>query len=840
MDKINSVAQLNDELSRRASNYGLDFQVGGDGTINASVVLLGEAPGENEMNSKIPFSGVSGGVMWTALREQCGLTRLDCYTTNVLKRQAVVGVDEEGKVSKVSNGELRFWRDVLSFELLQLPNIKYVFVMGSLALKALTEHSSIVKWRGSVIEDHEISYQFDSGIVSKRVTLICMFNPAHILRERSFSPIFQLDMQKASRVLSGKYKTHRVNTLINPTFTDAIQWCDKMIDEKQPIAFDIECIAKETACVGFANNPYEGMCINFRDRENNRFSLDEEKQLYKKIQQVLSHPDSKLIAQNGNFDSYWLWFKDRIKVKPLWFDTMLAHHCLYPRLPHDLGFLTSQYTEHPYYKGEYDEWREGGDINTFWQYNIKDCCITWMCHQRIMKELVDQNMFEFFNTHIMRLQPHLTKMTVLGVKCDIELKSKLNEEISQQMIEMRELFCRTVQAVTGEPDYTPNPMSPQQMCELFYDKLRLPSAGRKRSMDADNRKRLLDMPMLSEQNRNLLNILNKYSKEQKFFGTYVGMEVDYDGRIRCDYKQTGVQAAPGRLSSAATLWGSGTNLQNQPARAQKMFITDPGYEFSYVDGSQAEARVVSVIANVPSLRENFERAKLDSQFDVHRANAAMIFKKKYEDIPSFDRYEFGVNTDDPNQDGAITLRFLGKRCVHGLNYRMEAPKLAEVCDIPLSQANEAYYNYHRAFPEIKRWWSKTIETAQRYKQLFTPLGRRAILLGLNPYDNTSDLDFIIAFVPQSTIGDWVSSLIYKCESDPEWPSTARMCLNVHDALIATNKIEDGKTVRRVMRKHGEQIIKTEYGDIWIPFEAKRSVPDENGVHRWSNLEKVKE
>ena len=85
------------------------------------------------------------------------------------------------------------------------------------------------------------------------------------------------------------------------------------------------------------------------------------------------------VAQNGHYDATWLWFKDRIGVHAHWFDTMLAHHFLYPGLPHDLGFITAQYTDHPHYKDEGQLWREEGDIDAFWEYNVKDCCITRMC-----------------------------------------------------------------------------------------------------------------------------------------------------------------------------------------------------------------------------------------------------------------------------------------------------------------------------------------------------------------------------------------------------------------------------------------------------------------------------
>jgi len=88
----------------------------------------------------------------------------------------------------------------------------------------------------------------------------------------------------------------------------------------------------------------------------------QEADLWTAIQKLFdSH---RVIAQRGDFDAYWCWLRDRIRIR-VWLDTLLAHHTLYPQLPHDLGYLTAQYTTHPYYKGEGDYWKEGGDIDEF-------------------------------------------------------------------------------------------------------------------------------------------------------------------------------------------------------------------------------------------------------------------------------------------------------------------------------------------------------------------------------------------------------------------------------------------------------------------------------------------
>tara|TARA_R110000751_G_scaffold207300_1_gene311183 strand:- start:346 stop:1290 length:945 start_codon:yes stop_codon:yes gene_type:complete len=305
------------------------------------------------------------------------------------------------------------------------------------------------------------------------------------------------------------------------------------------------------------------------------------------------------------------------------------------------------------------------------------------------------------------------------------------------------------------------------------------------------------------------------------------MKVDEDKRIRCEYKQFGVQSAPGRLSSSKVLWGSGMNLQNQPHRAYPMFIADDGYMLSYFDLRQAEAKVVAYLWNVKALIENFIKAETEDGYDVHRLNAAAIFKVDYNEVPSFDR----------DKDDNPTMRYLGKRCVHGLNYRMQAPKLAEVCGIPMQQAYEAYASYHRAFPEIQIGWSNTIKDVREHKTLFTPLGRRMIWLERLTEDS---FDSVIAFRPQSTIGDKVSSVIYQCHDDPEWPSDARMLLNVHDALIAIHRPEDATTVQQVMKRHAESPILIRGQEVVILTDFKQSVPDEKGIHRWSTLQTIKE
>jgi DNA polymerase len=817
MSSITPEALLHQEIVRKASLADLQVECLGSGRLNSTIVLIGERPGQRECEMRMPMVGVSGAFLWQYLAK-IKINRTDCYVTNVVKRQLPAAA--YGSKVSVKKEELYQWEQILQWELDQLPNVKYVVALGSTAIKALIGESKISDWRGSV---------FDAAIglsgpnkMRRVVKLICMLNPAAVLYDRKWEPVFGFDVARLHRVINGSFVPHVIKPIINPSPLEAVEYINKMQDEDKPVAFDIETMASETACIGLANNAHDGMCINFRQRDDNRFTLREERLVRRRFQSFFKS-GKKLIAQNATFDSYWLWYKDRIKVGPVWFDTMLAHHTLYPRLPHSLGFLTAQYTEHPYYKDEGKQWREGSNIDEFWEYNVKDCCITWAVHQATLVELKQQKLDQFFFNHVMRLQPHLVRMTVSGVMADQPLKEQIANDLEKDVFKKEEEFYKAVVNATGDIGYRPNPNSTKQKQELFFKRLEL--VGKGYSTNKENRA-LMKRRTTDDKKLAVIDKLDSYLKDKKFLSTYALMRLDDDGRIRCEYKQAGTIDAPGRLSSSKVMWGTGMNLQNQPKKAYPMFMADPGYELTYFDLRQAEAKVVAWLWNVSALKENFIRAATEDGFDVHRGNASRIFKLPYEQIPAEDR----------DENGEPTYRYLGKRCVHGLNYRMGPDKLASVCNISLTQAMSAYSSYHRAFPEIMQGWTRTLDEIRRTQQLWTPMGRRLILLEPVTDENT---DSVIAFIPQSTIGDKACEVIYECEEDKDWPvGEARMWLNIHDALIAIHKPQHRDLVSAVMKKHAEKPIVIGGEPITIFTDFKHSQPDKLGIHRWSTIKEV--
>lgn len=757
---------------------------------------------------KVPLVGGSGKVLWEALRRQ-GISRAQCYITNVYKRRVS---DSE----KVDTNEQSHWFGLLQWELQQLRSAKYILVLGGDALECILGYDKIDAWRGTCLENLGKWY-------------VISHNPANVIRKPELEVIFQLDMAKLSLIRSNQWKSYDIKAHYDLSAVEYCRWIERFHDEKKPIAFDIETSANETACIGFANDPHEGVCLNWRTKTGHRHGLYAERSLRKRLAQLLSDSNVRLVGQNANFDSYWLWYKDRLRVWKVWLDTLLAHHTLYPTLPHNLGFLTSQYTTHPYYKDERETWREGGDIGQYWTYNVKDCCITLAVAERLRRELEEQRLWNFYQDHVMRLNPHCAAMTVYGIKVDRRHKEYLNNVIGMEVEAAEAALLQAARVATQDPAYTFNPLSHHQVRDLLFGRLRL--VGRGTSTDETNRKYMYNHAATPDAAKSMLRSFDTYKEKQKFHSTYVETAVDEDDRYRAEWKQFGVAKTPGRLSSSGNLWGTAGNAQNQPENARGMWIADPGYKFVYFDLRQAEAKLVAYFANIASWKEQFEKAMLEpDKFDAHRALCSEMWGIPYEETPK----------KDTDAEGRHTLRYVAKRCRHGLNYRMEPSRLAETTGLTLLEATDAYVRYHRATPELRVWWKKEIDTVVKEHCLYNPLGRRLLFLGRIDTTNEEQLESVVAFKPQSTVGDHVCSVIYKSHDDPKWPRDAHILHDGHDSLTALCRIGDEMRTAEIMKRYAEQPIYINGEECIIPADVKVSAPlSEHELHRWNVMKGVR-
>lgn len=819
------------EMLTRCIELDLEPQVLCDGRLDSEIVIIAEAPGSNEVQQKLPLIGPSGSLLWNVLRQN-NIFRPSCYITNVSKRQ--ISLSSE-KRAQVPADEWTRWRTLLDWELSQLTKPKIILAMGNIAIEAMLGLSGIGKYRGSV---------FEETISGHDVKVLATYNAAAVIRNPKDEIVLQFDIRRFAQLIKGDWEPWPVETKYDLSFDQIMAEISRFKSQNRDTAVDIEWTSKRLACVGLANDVHSATCINFRDNLANRFTADEELKIMFALQDLYEslYASGHMIGQNGCFDSHASGIFDHINM-PMNHDTLLMHHTLYPSLPHNLGFLTSMYTTMPYYKDEGDEWREEGDITILWNYNGKDACATLAAKQSMEKELQSQGLWNFYTSHVMRLQPHLVQSTIHGIPVDQSVKLQIATDMAKDVDAKLNLFQYRARLAAGLPEtYKPNPDSPKQIKELFYDRLGL--RHRSGSTDATARDAMLGDPRTSAEAKEVIVAYNDYKADSKFLSTYAESRVDPDGRFRCDWKQYGVASAPGRLSSSKTLWGTGMNMQNQPPKARQFYVADDDCVLIYFDLSQAEARVVGYVADIEKWKEDFERARQTGDYDCHRALAADMFKVPYEQVPKSDR-----NDDDTE----YTIRYIAKRCRHGLNYRMQIHRLAETTGLPFGRAAQAYHAYHTINPEIQKWWRETERIARADRALYNAFGRRLKIL--QRIDDEA-LKSIVAFYPQSTIGDKVCRVWYSAQEDDRWDShRARITLNIHDALIGIAHRDYAKTALSIMKAYAEQpilienVYKTKREELIIPADVAISTLDiknkkgeiirRDTKHRWSNLEKVK-
>lgn len=153
-----------------------------DGDITAEVVIIGEAPGKEEVAANRPFIGRSGKLLNAGL-EKAGIDRSQAYVTNALRC-----LPTDAPPSKAA---IDACRERLAEEVLAHPR-KLILTFGNTAARGLlSDHNfKITGKRGQPIDLEEL------GVVMPT------FHPASILRNQGEYPRWLEDLKYAAKILA--------------------------------------------------------------------------------------------------------------------------------------------------------------------------------------------------------------------------------------------------------------------------------------------------------------------------------------------------------------------------------------------------------------------------------------------------------------------------------------------------------------------------------------------------------------------------------------------------------------------------------------------------------------
>ncbi|MDB4507364.1 hypothetical protein N9064_00580 [bacterium] len=213
----------------------------------------------------------------------------------------------------------------------------------------------------------------------QNIEIIPTYHPLTTLGSFKNWWLIGIDFKRYIKDSKEGYKQPEFTTHICDNFSKAITYLNKLYS--LPITYgDIEGALETGAvsCIGFSLSEREGFTIPFCDMDGySIFSLEEEVLLWDRIQHVLTHVTTGW--QNCLYDLFVLAYAYGITVDKCTEDTMIKFWELFCEFPKGLGFLVSVLTDNPYYKDE----RTAGTLEAELIYNIKDCCLTHECDNKL-------------------------------------------------------------------------------------------------------------------------------------------------------------------------------------------------------------------------------------------------------------------------------------------------------------------------------------------------------------------------------------------------------------------------------------------------------------------------
>ncbi|MFZ2879726.1 MAG: DNA polymerase I, partial [Phototrophicaceae bacterium] len=260
------------------------------------------------------------------------------------------------------------------------------------------------------------------------------------------------------------------------------------------------------------------------------------------------------------------------------------------------------------------------DVEQAAPYAAADAAMTFRLKQQLSREIEQNGLTEVHETLELPLLPVVVSMEQAGVVLDTGFLAQMSEHLGEQLAGLEQ----HIYELAGT---TLNLNSPQQLSDLLFGKLGLPTKGIGRtSLGYTTNAAVLDELRDAHP---VVGAILEYRELSKLKGTYVdalpALINPYTGRVHTSYNLTGTST--GRLSS------SNPNLQNIPIRTEvgrevrRAFIAPEGHVLLSVDYSQIELRVLAHISGDETLKQAF----YDGQ-DIHKATAAAVNGIPLEDV----------------------------------------------------------------------------------------------------------------------------------------------------------------------------------------------------------------
>ncbi len=365
-----------------------------------------------------------------------------------------------------------------------------------------------------------------------------------------------------------------------------------------------------------------------------------------------------------------------------------------------------------------------------------------------------------------------------------------------------------------------NTSSPKQVATLLYDNWKLP---RRKGTGEEVITSLLNMVSVkNETHRRGMELILEDRRVKKTLSSYLLSPTDFDGRMKTSFficldtgRSSTQQLEPPirpsievredgkkKTKSIGMAFQTITKHGDIGPEIRTMFVPDDGEIFLQADSSQAEARVVFLLA------EDYQALEDIDKHDYHALTASWFFGGSESD---YSKKVLGY--EHPIRFAGKTLRHAGHlgagkgRAATELN--TQARKYHIDISISESTADQALKIFHNKQPKIKQvFQASVIRALEKNHQLTAPVpyGIDAPKGGTRIFFERWNEELFrqaFSYIPQRTVSENIKAAALRIRKSHIW---IRILAESHDALLTSVPIERKQEAAKILRNEFERPI----------------------------------
>jgi len=723
------------------------------------ILVIGEAPGENEDKTGIQFVGRSGKLLNDALFDFGINMDIDCVRTNV--QQCFVS----GNTFLPEKAE--FCYDRLEKQI-KNAKPKLILCFGQEASKRVIENSIVPGLSkdafGLVQGDVYISRKYNCWVSLN-------YHPAHILRNDDMLDSFYINLSKGLDHLGEELPKLMIdNSKAKNHYVDgrkAVEVIEKFSKSKIPVTVDYETNQLSSflgepklLLVSLSNNEYEGFVIPLDPKDEN---------IWKALSSFLKSNVSKT-SHNSHFEEMWTRMMLGHPINNLDFDTILSAHIVdEKKLKKSLAYLAFVQTGEEY-KDVVNNKDMENEIKTNFDNVVKYSSLDARYPVLIRKgheDYLKRNKLESSMKFLMKGNEALADLEYNGVLIDMPLYEQVKEETIEKIQKAESYLLHNEYVEEYERKYhkkldlNSNPA----LAKLFFKIMGLePLSFTAKKGDPQVTQELFEAHKSSEKYGEFFTAFIGYKHLQRLKSNSIDSiekYVDVNNFIHPSYH---LWTVPTYRSSCDS-----PNLQNVPNRdtgmkeVRKIYIPRFDY-FLELDFKGADISAIAMESGDKVLTK-----QINENMDIHRHWASKLFQMAEDKISKQQRFE--------TKGGFVFAEF------YGSYFR----NIAESMGLSEKLVREVERQFWDMYDGVRKWKYYEERKYQENGYVTNALGfmRRAPLRKNQIIPSIIQGDMFLGFLLDTMIEVKKKAEKYKLKS--------LQVIQVHDSLtvdVVENEIED--------------------------------------------------